>query len=234
MASSACIRWRACLVPVLCSRRRLSCKSATTNVLHTYARRIVPPVFASRSGTRVGRRTGASAGAQHRAALAWRCDSLGPSDSNAVRGEMASSTVRSPTVFVIDDDVDVCAAIAGLLKSVGLRSETFGTAAGLPLAPGAGRAELSGSRHQTSWYERPRRSTPAGCRGRLDSHHLHHRSRRHPDDRPGDEIRCGGVSAQTVPRSGPAGCDTRRPGSRSGDACSSDTSSRNCNSAMKH
>ena len=41
---------------------------------------------------------------------------------------MAPSTVRSPTVFVIDDDVDVCAAIAGLLKSVGLRSETFGTA----------------------------------------------------------------------------------------------------------
>jgi FixJ family two-component response regulator len=41
---------------------------------------------------------------------------------------MAPSSVRSPTVFVIDDDVDVCSAIAGLLKSVGLRSETFGTA----------------------------------------------------------------------------------------------------------
>jgi FixJ family two-component response regulator len=34
----------------------------------------------------------------------------------------------APTVFVIDDDAGVRAAIQGLLKSVGLRSETFGTA----------------------------------------------------------------------------------------------------------
>jgi FixJ family two-component response regulator len=33
-----------------------------------------------------------------------------------------------PTVFVIDDDAGVRAAIQGLLKSVGLRSEAFGTA----------------------------------------------------------------------------------------------------------
>jgi FixJ family two-component response regulator len=33
-----------------------------------------------------------------------------------------------PTVFVIDDDDDVRASIQGLLKSVGLRHETFGTA----------------------------------------------------------------------------------------------------------
>ncbi len=33
-----------------------------------------------------------------------------------------------PTVFIIDDDANVRASIAGLLKSVGLRSETFGTA----------------------------------------------------------------------------------------------------------
>ena len=33
----------------------------------------------------------------------------------------------SPTVFVIDDDAAVRASIQGLLKSVGLRSETFGT-----------------------------------------------------------------------------------------------------------
>src|SRR6266478_7713404 len=32
----------------------------------------------------------------------------------------------APTVFVIDDDALVRAAIQGLLKSVGLRSETFG------------------------------------------------------------------------------------------------------------
>src|SRR5579862_4815846 len=34
----------------------------------------------------------------------------------------------APTVFVIDDDAGVRASIHGLLKSVGIRSETFGTA----------------------------------------------------------------------------------------------------------
>ena len=34
----------------------------------------------------------------------------------------------APTVFVIDDDALVRASIQGLLKSVGLRSEAFGTA----------------------------------------------------------------------------------------------------------
>jgi FixJ family two-component response regulator len=33
-----------------------------------------------------------------------------------------------PTVFVVDDDDLVRASIQGMLKSVGLRSETFGTA----------------------------------------------------------------------------------------------------------
>jgi FixJ family two-component response regulator len=36
----------------------------------------------------------------------------------------------APTVFVIDDDALVRAAIQGMLKSVGLRSETFGTTQG--------------------------------------------------------------------------------------------------------
>jgi FixJ family two-component response regulator len=34
----------------------------------------------------------------------------------------------APLVFVIDDDAGMRAAIQGLLKSVGLGSETFGTA----------------------------------------------------------------------------------------------------------
>src|SRR6202165_3682773 len=38
------------------------------------------------------------------------------------------TTAVAPTVFVIDDDDLVRAAIQGMLKSVGLRSETFGTA----------------------------------------------------------------------------------------------------------
>jgi FixJ family two-component response regulator len=38
------------------------------------------------------------------------------------------SAVAAPIVFVVDDDDLVRASIQGLLKSVGLRSETFGTA----------------------------------------------------------------------------------------------------------
>jgi FixJ family two-component response regulator len=38
------------------------------------------------------------------------------------------TTAAAPTVFVIDDDDLVRAAIQGMLKSVGLRSETFATA----------------------------------------------------------------------------------------------------------
>jgi FixJ family two-component response regulator len=34
----------------------------------------------------------------------------------------------APTVFVVDDDASVCASIQGLLKSVNLRSKSFGTA----------------------------------------------------------------------------------------------------------
>ncbi len=37
------------------------------------------------------------------------------------------TATTAPTVFVIDDDALVRAAIQGMLKSVGLRSETFGT-----------------------------------------------------------------------------------------------------------
>ena len=36
------------------------------------------------------------------------------------------TSMDAPTVFVIDDDADMRVAIQGLLKSVGLRSETFG------------------------------------------------------------------------------------------------------------
>ena len=38
-----------------------------------------------------------------------------------------NDAARAPTVFVVDDDAAVRAAIQGLLKSVGLRSECFGT-----------------------------------------------------------------------------------------------------------
>src|SRR5438552_8471524 len=44
------------------------------------------------------------------------------------RSRRMNETADAPMVFVIDDDADVRLSIAGLLKSAGLRSETFGTA----------------------------------------------------------------------------------------------------------
>src|SRR5271163_2098868 len=41
---------------------------------------------------------------------------------------MMPTSATAPTVFVVDDDDLVRASIQGMLKSVGLRSETFGTA----------------------------------------------------------------------------------------------------------
>src|SRR6266446_5186490 len=60
-------------------------------------------------------------------------DEHDPTDSSlSQRGRgatnMAQSGAQSTTVIVIDDDADVRASIAGLLKSVGLRAETFTSA----------------------------------------------------------------------------------------------------------
>src|ERR1035438_5768932 len=50
-----------------------------------------------------------------------------PSDRPRTGGSRMTSR-STPTVFVIDDDVEVRMSIHGLLKSAGLRSESFGTA----------------------------------------------------------------------------------------------------------
>src|ERR1700694_4585004 len=42
--------------------------------------------------------------------------------------QRASMAEKQPTVFVIDDDVSVRDAIEGVVKSVGLRAETFRSA----------------------------------------------------------------------------------------------------------
>ena len=87
---------------------------------------------------------------------------------------MTSST--APTVFIVDDDDLVRASIQGMLKSVGLHSETFGTA----------QAFLRGKRKRWSKLPRPGRkasrsqwsgsSARVGLRRHPNSHHLHHRS----------------------------------------------------------
>jgi CheY-like chemotaxis protein len=58
----------------------------------------------------------------------FRCDRVQVFRHGEGPRTMAQSDTRSPTVFVIDDDADVRASIAGLLKLVGLRTETFESA----------------------------------------------------------------------------------------------------------
>ena len=60
----------------------------------------------------------------------------------------------APTVFVIDDDDLVRASIQGMLKSVGLRSETFRNAARVPTPQASGRPKLPYSRRETPWSQR--------------------------------------------------------------------------------
>jgi len=48
--------------------------------------------------------------------------------NSVVRSSLMPQSASVATVLIIDDDADVRAAIAGLVKSVGLRSEAFGSA----------------------------------------------------------------------------------------------------------
>jgi FixJ family two-component response regulator len=86
----------------------------------------------------------------------------------------------APTVFVVDDDDFVRASIQGMLKSVGLRSESFGTAQDFlrskrPDAPSCLVLDVrlpgvSGLDFQRELAEHP------------DSHHLYHRSWRYSNE----------------------------------------------------
>src|SRR5262245_60484457 len=77
-------------------------------------------------GSAVGIRTAAFIGA-HRARRAGADVAvLDRRRDTLLLGDM--NDARRPVVFVIDDEEDVRASIAGLLKSAGLRSETFGSA----------------------------------------------------------------------------------------------------------
>ena len=103
-------------------------------------------------------------------------------------------------------------ALKDLIRSVGLRVETFASAREfLRRAPGCARlpgarcalAGLSGLDLQRGW---PRPNPHPD--------HLHHGSRRHPDDGARHEGRSGGVSRQTLPRPGNARRHPAGPGAR--------------------
>jgi len=106
---------------------------------------------------------------------------------------MNDTRQAAPTVFVIDDDAAMRAAIRGLLKSVGLPSESYGTAEEFPRSKrpdGPSCLVLDVSLPGVSGLDFQRQL--AG-RGHPNSHHLHYRSWRYSDDGEGHEIRCLGV-----------------------------------------
>ena len=124
----------------------------------------------------------------------------------------------APTVFVIDDDANVRAAIEGMLKSVGLRSQSFGTAQEfLRSKPPDGPSclVLDVRLPGVNGLDFQRR---VGRRGCSDSHNLHHGPWRYSHDREGHEIRRRGVLDQALPGSGLAGCDSSSFGSRPASA----------------
>src|SRR6266850_5054336 len=86
-------------------------------------RRRMGPAWDCRSAARSLNRTAAVCGPRttRRAAQAFtsRCPP---------RSRLMNDTSGAPTVFVVDDDAAVRAAIQGLLKAVGLQSQCFGTA----------------------------------------------------------------------------------------------------------
>ena len=104
-----------------------------------------------------------------------------------------------PTVFVVDDDASVRRGLSRLLRSGGYAAETFASATEF----------LANGRHQQSpaclvLDVRMPGLTGMDLQERLREaqihhrHYLHHRPRRHPHERAGDEERGRGLSAETL------------------------------------
>src|SRR5262245_13661043 len=72
--------------------------------------------------------------------------------------------------------------------------------------PPEGGAGLPGARHRGAGADPSGRSSRARQGEQSHAGHLHHRARRHPDDRAGHEGRSGRFSEQAVSRPGHAGC----------------------------
>jgi FixJ family two-component response regulator len=113
----------------------------------------------------------------------------------------------APTVFVIDDDVEVRMSIQGLLKAAGLRSESFGTAEEFL------RTRYRMGRVASFWTCPFLESAAWSFSGnwqtrRAHSHHLHYRPWRYSDDGEGHKIRRGGVPDQALRRRGFIECDS--------------------------
>src|SRR5882762_7547385 len=127
----------------------------------------------------------------------------------------------APTVFVIDDDAGVRASIQGLLKSVGLRSETFGSAQEFLRSKrqdGTSCLVLDVRLPGVNGLDFQRQLADAGVQipiifvtghgdipmtvRAMKSGAVEFQSWRYSHDCEGHEVRCGGVPDQALPRPG--------------------------------
>ena len=133
--------------------------------------------------------------------------------------ERAAMTEAEAIVFVVDDDEPMRQSLKNLIGSVGLRVQTFASAQEFmrnKFTDVPGCLVLNVRLPGLSGLDLQKRMVDAGI---ADSHHLHHRPRRHSDDRAGDESRSSRISNQTLPRPGSArrhsaGARTRPHGAR--------------------
>ena len=114
------------------------------------------------------------------------------------------------TVFIIDDDAGVREAIQELVESVGLHAESFATAQEFLSSQrrdGPSCLVLDVRLPGISGLDLQQRIEEGRSQ---NSHHFHHRPRRHSDDRPGDEVWRRRVPHEAIQGSGPARCDSAR------------------------
>ena len=104
------------------------------------------------------------------------------------------SVADATTVFIIDDDAGVRESIKDLVESVGLQRCVLRQCARVLVKRAARRTQLPGVGRKTSRHQRLGSSARIEEGRNQDSHHFHHRPRRHPDDRKGNEVRRHRVS----------------------------------------
>lgn len=110
--------------------------------------------------------------------------------TNAVLcADAAPSTVTSPIVFVVDDDISILESLELLILSVGWHPELFASAGAFLSQPKPPCSALPDPRYQSS---RPQRTEVAGIafgKPKWNATYIRDRVRRRSDDCPGDESR---------------------------------------------
>jgi hypothetical protein len=119
--------------------------------------------------------------------------------------QQAQTMTEHPTVIIVDDDPEIREGLGSLIRSVGVQAKAL---ASFPEFLNEGRPD--GPTCLVLDVRLPGRSGLGFQRELAAANihvpdHLHHRTRRHPDVRPGDKERSDRVPDEAVSRSRPAG-----------------------------